>query len=174
MSDLISEEYRSQLLAMNAAGAWGGGGASFAKHAYKLVKHYEAKTILDYGCGPGTFKKALAQTDLTIIEYDPGIPGKEALPQPAEIVICGDVLEHIEPDKLPNVLAHIHSLTLKAAALMISLRPAEKRLPDGRNAHLIIDNAAWWFQQISKFDWKVEYLPIPKRPDIGRFLAVKV
>ena len=67
---------------------------------------------------------------------------------PAELVICTDVLEHIEPELIDNVLKHIESLTLKTAYLIIDTLPAQKNLPDGRNAHLIIENQDWWTNKI--------------------------
>ena len=82
--------------------------------------------------------------DANIREYDPAVPGKDAEPQPADLVICTDVLEHIEPDCLNDVLDHIRQVSLKYAFVNVSTRPAVKFLQDGRNAHLIIQPADWW------------------------------
>ena len=135
--------------------AWGGGGKSFADEVRYLAKALKARTVLDYGCGPGTLKEELGRISpaLVVSEYDPGIVGKEALPNPADIVVCVDVLEHVEPDKIGAVLKHLFDLTNKVAVISVATRPAEKRLPDGRNAHLIIDNAAWWRDQFAAHDW---------------------
>jgi hypothetical protein len=110
-------------------------------------------TILDYGCGLSDLGAVIRQayptrTDIRVYGYDPGIPSKEALPEPADIVVCTDVLEHIEPDKLDAVLSHLYSVTKRIAFVVIAMRPADKRLPDGRNAHLIIDNTKWWYDKL--------------------------
>ena len=57
-------------------------------------------------------------------------------------------IEHIEPEKLNSVLAHLRGLTLRVAFLYISTQPAHKKLADGRNAHLIVQPAKWWMEQL--------------------------
>ena len=37
----------------------------------------------------------------------------------------------------------------KSAWLIIACYPAKKILPDGRNAHLIVENPTWWLDKIS-------------------------
>jgi hypothetical protein len=64
-----------------------------------------------------------------------------------------DVLEHIEPDYLDNVLDHIQSLTEIVAFLTIHTGPAMKTLPDGRNAHLTQQDMDWWLPKLwARFD----------------------
>jgi len=52
-------------------------------------------------------------------------------------------LEHVEPDRLGNVLDHIRRLSGKGCYIVIATRPAAAILPDGRNAHLIVKDADW-------------------------------
>ena len=59
-----------------------------------------------------------------------------------EFLLCTDVLEHIEPDRIDNVLQYIQFPT-KKVYLMIDTVP-RKFLPDGRNAHLILEQPEWW------------------------------
>lgn len=123
-----------------------GYGSGSWRHAQKVLdlRHEtDSTTVLDYGCGKGALKKALSNPDW-VREYDPAVPGKDARPEMADLVVCTDVLEHIESDLLDNVLTHIVRLTAKAAFLVIATRPASKTLADGTNAHKIIENAAWW------------------------------
>jgi 2-polyprenyl-3-methyl-5-hydroxy-6-metoxy-1,4-benzoquinol methylase len=68
----------------------------------------------------------------------------DAAPEPHDIVACTDVLEHIEPDCLDDVLKDIRRCTKKVAFLLIATRPAIKVLADGRNAHLIQQPYTWW------------------------------
>ena len=112
-----------------------------------LTKELNTQDVLDYGCGKGTLAQCL---DFKIQEYDPAIPGKNSEPKPADIVICSDVLEHVEPDLLMNVIGDVARCTRKMAYLVIHTGPAMKTLPDGRNAHLIQENRAWWYKRLSE------------------------
>lgn len=162
LDDLCSPGYRAQLNEMAVKRAWAGGGKAYVDELLRLCLKCEAKSVIDYGCGFVDMTQEISQLvwgpvsrSLHVQSYDPGIPGRERLPEPADVVFSVDVLEHIEPDKLQNVLNHIYSLTVKCALLVVAIKPAEKRLPDGRNAHLIIDNAGWWMHQLRDLgDWK--------------------
>lgn len=153
LDKLASPYYRGQLNKMETR--WAGTAQQFVPAAVKLARKVGAETILDYGCGPGSFAREMAKHGFRVAEYDPGVGGKERLPKPADLVVCTDVLEHVEPEHLSFVLAHLNALTKKAALLYIATRPAEKLLPDGRNAHLIVESADWWFSQLCQFDWQV-------------------
>ena len=149
---LISDEYRAININFHELKRnFGAGGRKWSE----LVRPYEGQSILDYGCGKGTLKKALG---FDIAEYDPAIVGKDALPEPADVVVCLDVLEHIEPENLDDVLTHIHSLMRRRGIFVISCRKAKKVLPDGRNAHLIVNEWGWWkgklnpYFKITKFE----------------------
>jgi len=126
-------------------------GVSVMKHIDTIKSLYdkvEAKSLLDYGCGKGLLAR---QLDFPIWEYDPAIPGKNSPPRAADLVVCVDVLEHIEPYYLDNVLFDISRCIKKVGYLVIGTRPAQKTLPDGRNTHLIVEGKAWWVERLSKF-----------------------
>lgn len=149
---LISDEYR----ALNAQlhrdrPDYGTSGHRWAKAVMDLAKQYGAYTVLDYGAGKSTLKNALpplAEHGIRFEEYDPAVPGLDAPPSPADLVVCTDVLEHIEPDCLDAVLADLRRCTLKVAFLEIATRPAVKTLADGRNAHLIVEPPEWWLPKL--------------------------
>ena len=66
---------------------------------------------------------------------------------------CIDVLEHIEPDLLDNVLDDLMMLTDGYAFITVHTGPAVKTLSDGRNAHLIQKPARWWLPKLmNRFD----------------------
>jgi len=111
------------------------------------------KTIVDYGSGKGKLKRALDELKLglEIQNYDPCVPGDDTLPSQADLVVCFDVLEHVEPDLLENVLAHIRDLARKCVMLSISNIPSSRTLGDGRNAHLIIEDDPWWQARLARF-----------------------
>jgi hypothetical protein len=69
------------------------------------------------------------------------------------MVACIDVLEHIEPDLLDNVLDHLASLTELVLLATVHTGPASKVLSDGRNAHLIQQPMEWWLPKfMSRWD----------------------
>ena len=147
---LISEAYRAQIAQLHETTNWGKVGAKFAEAAVELIEREGLKTFLDYGCGKGLFAKAMQERGYTVTNYDPAIEAFSNAPDPHELVTCFDVLEHIEPDCLDAVLADLASKTQKLGMFTIATRPAVKHLPDGRNAHLIIENMAWWVGRLAK------------------------
>lgn len=145
---LITDDYRAQNAAMHAEKPhYGRGGYLAAERVERLAKKFNAGTILDYGCGKATLASALPH--LAVSCYDPAVPGRDSPPSPADIVVCSDVMEHVEPDCLADVIRHLHSLSREVLYLEIATVPALKYLPDGRNAHLIVEPAAWWLEKFA-------------------------
>jgi hypothetical protein len=103
-------------------------------------------------------RKGLWGIDLghRVQEYDPGIRGKDILPKPCDLVVCTDVMEHVEPKALMRVIDHIFRLTGYIAYIVVATRPANAVLPGGRNAHLIIENAEWWTRAFTRPGWTIE------------------
>lgn len=146
---LISAEYREQNAQLHRENlAYGVGGAKHADMVRKLREVTKATSILDYGSGKGLLAKEL---DFPIWEYDPAIPGKDQDPKPAELVICTDVLEHIEPQMLQNVLSDLKRLVRLVGYFVIHTGPANKTLPDGRNTHLIQKDEHWWRKKLASY-----------------------
>lgn len=80
--------------------------------------------------------------------YDPGIEELDLKPEPRDMVVCTDVLEHIEPDCVDNVLDDLKRVTKKIAFIDVCTVEAIQKLPDGRNAHLIIEPMEWWLPKL--------------------------
>lgn len=114
----------------------------------RLLAQLLSRDILDYGCGKRLIERGLG---FPIQNYDPGVLGLEQPPRPANFVVCLDVLEHIEPDCLDAVLADLVRVTLRAGYFTVSTVPARKSLPDGRNAHLIVEGHDWWERTLRRF-----------------------
>lgn len=147
---LISREYLEEQKKLHASPrGYGGKGNKWAEVVVGLAAHYKCASILDYGCGQGTLAIALKQLGRDCRQYDPAIPKHAAMPEPSDLVVCTDVIEHIEPDCLDSVLKHLRMLTKKALFFVAATRPASKTLSDGRNAHLIIESAEWWAAKVS-------------------------
>lgn len=117
-----------------------------------FIETYKPTSVIDYGCGKGTYVRQI-QEDFNIKSkgYDPGVTEFENLPiETFDCLISNDVIEHFEPEYLTPNLQKMQSLFTKAAWLIIACYPAKKHLPDGRNAHLIIEDSAWWRNKIEK------------------------
>lgn len=161
---LISDGYRGLNRQLHEGGRFGFRGSRWAPSVRRVAREHEVTDLLDYGCGQGALKKALRPAwwrrgpALQVREYDPAIAGKDALPAPADLVVCTDVLEHIEPELLDNVLDHLQSLSRRLLFAVVSTRPAKKTLEDGRNAHLIVEPDAWWRPKLEQrfriVDWQ--------------------
>jgi hypothetical protein len=117
-----------------------------------MVDVMEIDRLLDYGCGHNrslmeTFKPERA---CKVQCYDPGVPEYSELPKPSQMVVCIDVLEHIEPELIDNVLDHLEHLTEQILFATVHTGPAGKVLSDGRNAHLIQEPAEWWLPKFQE------------------------
>jgi hypothetical protein len=120
-----------------------------------MIDLMEVSHLLDYGCGHNqSLKKNLKPArSFTYQAYDPGVPEYAEDPTPAEMVVCIDVMEHIEPECLEGVLDHLEELTEKVLFCTVHTGSAGKTLPDGRNAHLIQKPYDWWLPHfIERFD----------------------
>jgi SAM-dependent methyltransferase len=149
---MITEEYKALLKETHADESWGTTAHKYVNQVYNFYKELGAESILDYGAGKGALAR---DSNLPIAEYDPAIPGKDSPPKPADLVVCIDVLEHIEPECIDSVIEDLYRLSKKGLYLVIACYPAQKILPDGRNAHLIVKDPEWWLSKLPGCqDWK--------------------
>jgi hypothetical protein len=154
---LISEQYRDEQTALHAKGNYGTASLQYGQIVSALVEGTGAKTLLDYGCGSMQNLKKVLDCDVMYLGYDPAIP-EFSVKEPCDLVVCIDVLEHIEPELLDNVLDDLLMLTGKWGFFTVHTGPAKKVLSDGRNAHLIQKPAEWWLPKITqRWDlWKFD------------------
>ncbi len=144
---LISEEYRKMQQQLHNNPDYGVASVQFAPMVAEVIATANAHELLDYGAGKGRLGIALKQYvkhPLAIRHYDPAIPEWSARPEPCSFVVCIDVLEHIEPALLDNVLDDLQRVTAGVGVFTVHTGPAVKVLSDGRNAHLIQQQPAWW------------------------------
>ena len=154
--NLVSSEYKTVLNDTHilTKNEWGGGHSIDKLSRYEgFLKSLDTKTILDYGCANGKFKVYMnkKKPEFTVYEYDPGIPGKDNLPSPADFLVCCDVMEHIEPDYLDSVMNHLKGLTIKGGFFNISTKEAITILSDGSNSHKIVETGEWWIDLFKKY-----------------------
>lgn len=126
-------------------------GASYASRRWHqavvdLAKNLDTRDVLDYGCGKGNLRKMVPLLDVK--NYDPAIPEFSKPPAPADIVVCFDVLEHVELEHIIGVIKDLGRLTKRGLVVSIATRPSLKLLPDGRNTHLIVENYVWWINKL--------------------------
>jgi hypothetical protein len=156
-AQLISDGYRDQQKYLHETTEYGTMAQHYGPLVSQIVEKLQITHLLDYGCGRrmGLLKSLKCAGKLTYQGYDPGA-GLEELataPIPAQMVCCIDVLEHIEPEYLENVLDHLALLTEVVALVTVHTGPAMKVLPDGRNAHLTQQPMQWWLPKLwDRFD----------------------
>jgi hypothetical protein len=171
---LISDRYYKSINALHetktkAGKRWGPCTGADAFVESVLENYGEFKSLIDYGCGQGNLGKWIEENCSyvkKVVNYDPGVKKFSEIPRSAsEVLFCTDVLEHVEPDLIDNVLRHIDSLYTGYAHLMIAsflskknltrISPAKlKRKPHLHNkltnVHLIIEDEDWWIEKIEK------------------------
>jgi len=128
--------------------SYGVGGKEHVEIVVKLAESIKAESIGDYGCGKGLLAKHIGRP---IWEYDPCVPGKEEQLRPVDLLVCTDVLEHVEPDKLASVLDDMRRCVKRVGYFVINTKPAIKTYADGRNTHLLVKDKHWWETVLSKF-----------------------
>ena len=168
---LISPAYAKMMSKMHDTyERYGTSGDSHASRVFmagaQIVKKFGKCDILDYGCGKETLRIAMEEAfptipNMRVIGYDPGMPATHKNLKKSEIVVCTDVMEHVEPECIDNVLSHICSLTEHVAIINVSLIPAVKVLPDGRNSHISLHSKDWWNSYFKKYFVIIEQADSP-------------
>ena len=149
---LISNDYLATQKKLHENPKYGVASLTYAPVVANIIRATGVKSVCDYGAGKMNLKTALMQAGLQFdyFPYDPVFP-EYGEARSADLVCCIDVLEHIEPEYLNNVLAHLARITVNIGFFTVALNPAKKTLPDGRNAHLIQKPSSWWLPQLCQF-----------------------
>jgi hypothetical protein len=161
---LITEDYRRMQQELHRNPDYGVASVQYAPLVANVMKAVNATELLDYGAGKGRLGASLKDMfdqPLTIHHYDPAMPQWSESPEPCGFVACIDVLEHIEPDLIDNVLDDLKRVTSKVGVFTVHTQPAAKTLMDGRNAHLIQKPSAWW---LPKFLERFELAQFTRMP----------
>lgn len=151
---LITEYYKEQNRALHASKKkFGHRGHKHIPKIKSLMNRFGCETVLDYGAGQGDLEK---HADFSVHSYDPAVSEFESDPPACDLVVSTDVFEHIEPELLDNVLAHIKDKMNKAGYFVINTREDRtKTLPDGTNPHLITEGLGWWRKRLTRY-FKIE------------------
>jgi hypothetical protein len=137
-------------------------GSSLLPQAARIKRMIDlagATTILDYGCGKGKqydlrnialagerFESIVEYWSVDYVHcYDPCYVPLSILPQGKfDGVICTDVLEHCPEEDLPWIIDELFSFATRFVFANVASHPAQKRLPNGENAHCTIQPPEWW------------------------------
>jgi 2-polyprenyl-3-methyl-5-hydroxy-6-metoxy-1,4-benzoquinol methylase len=170
MAALISETYRDQQQQLHESNPeYGMASVAYAPIVSMYCNKLEITSLLDYGCGKGRlFENLKVDHKMTLQAFDPAIPRFSEPPIPSQMVACIDVLEHIEPDHLDDLLDELQRLTLEVGIFSVSTCAARKVLADGRNAHLIQQPMEWWLPKL----WERFDLQLMQKMDEHNFFVV--
>lgn len=165
---VITEEYRRLQRQLHENPAYGTASLQYAPIVRQLAERLGAASICDYGAGKQNLRLALEKAGFRpdYRPYDPAFP-EYGEARSADLVCCIDVLEHIEPELLDNVLDDLARLTVKHGLFSVHVGPAQKVLADGRNAHLIQQPLDWWLPRLQAKFTLAYHQPAP-----GGFLVV--
>jgi hypothetical protein len=153
---LISEDYRRMQQELHKNPEYGVASVEYAPLVAQIMEAVRATELLDYGAGKGRLGQTLREMSTApfpVHHYDPAIPEWSAPARPSSFVACIDVLEHIEPDLIDNVLDDLQRVTQGVGVFTVHTGAAAKVLADGRNAHLIQQPPSWWLPKfLSRFE----------------------
>ena len=150
----ITEEYRKLQRDLHDRNKfYGVSSIEFAPIVASVLHHFKIDNISDYGAGKKRLLDALTKLKKSprlYFPYDPAFP-EYGEPKKADLVCCIDVLEHIEPDLIDNVIEDLSKIVTNIGFFTVHLTPAGKILNDGRNAHLILKTIPWWMKKFEKY-----------------------
>jgi len=167
-----SPEYKELQKKLHATGTYGGTAPTSAGIINAIIEKLSIKHILDYGCGSKLPLRGVLKPngDLRYQAYDPMVDEYSDDPVPAEMVVVSDVLEHIEPEFIEEVLDHLEELTEVVIFATIHSGPAIKVLEDGRNAHILQRPLEWW---VPKFFERFKVQTVQRFTDLEFFIIAQ-
>lgn len=167
---MISAAYRQEQEKLHENPDYGVASVSYAPIVTTVINNLGINEMLDFGAGKGRLAKTIRPDhEVEVHHYDPAIPEWSDEPDSAQFVACIDVLEHIEPEYLEDVLDELERVTEFYGFFTVHTGPAVKVLSDGRNAHLIQKPSSWW---LPKFQERFELLNFQIQPN-GFYILVK-
>ncbi|MBF0326249.1 MAG: hypothetical protein HQL42_14410 [Alphaproteobacteria bacterium] len=163
---VITEEYRTLQQKLHEDNPdYGMASVAMAPLVVEMIGRLDATHLLDYGAGKGRLGQELLKlmkTPPIVTPYEPSRPEWATPPAPHDFVTCIDVLEHIEPELLDNVLDDLARVTRRFGLFTVHTGQARRVLPDGRNVHLIQEGPAWWLPRLLARFELIQFTRIPQ------------
>ena len=142
---LITPAYKDEQRKLHENPHYGVASLQYGSVVTQLVNSLKVTELLDYGAGKGRLAQVVTPDhEIKMTRYDPAIEAWSNVPDSHQMVCCIDVLEHIEPELLDNVLDDLKRVTEFYGFFTVHTGSAVKTLEDGRNAHLIQEPPSWW------------------------------
>jgi SAM-dependent methyltransferase len=119
-------------------------------------------TAIDFGCGTGRLVKAWLAEGVMARGFDLSAeaPDADVLPHVQigclwdfetlvkfEVAVCADVMEHIPPEKVRDVIRCI----ARACDMCVFKIANFPSVHEGRELHLTLQPRGWWAEQLSEF-----------------------
>lgn len=135
------------------------------ERAFTICDMEAGQSLIDFGAGPARATKWFADQGMTVkaVDFAPNaretdVPFVEAclwdMPDdlsPVDYGFCTDVMEHIPPAKVDDVLAGIEARVRTACYFRIATRPDKMGRLINKPLHLTIENADWWRRKLEEF-----------------------
>jgi hypothetical protein len=126
-----------------------------------LIREGQARTVLDYGLGvaqfcdpasgeaPDSGRKTMRGWDgVQVTGFDPARSSAAAMDEQYDGVICLDLLPNYSDDDIPWVLDELFRRARRFVYVSVACDPASETLPNGENAHVTVQPASWWREQM--------------------------
>lgn len=152
MNENITEEYQLQLKQLHSSDVGWGNRIQIPKKIIDVIDQFNPVSILDYGCGKGHLTKSMQGRwpEKIITGWDPSTHSWDQMPNSVDFILSTDVLEHVEPAFIERTLFELSNRANHIMYHVIACYPAIAILPDGRNAHLIVEKPDWWRDKFKK------------------------
>lgn len=141
-----------------------------------LIQKNDCEYVLDYGCGKGVLVEFINNNNIICEGFDPAVEefsNKPSYETGYDCITCLDVLEHIPYNDIDDLLSDICSFDSEYTFFNIALRKASQLLPDGSNAHLIVEDKDWWIDKIQNAFTKHKIITIIYKPEHSCLFAIQ-
>tara|TARA_B100000900_G_scaffold406828_1_gene418494 strand:+ start:333 stop:836 length:504 start_codon:yes stop_codon:yes gene_type:complete len=132
----------------------------------EVIDRVNPVNVLDFGCGKGWQYTRQNMHEYWGIEkpvlYDPYVAKYNKLAgyrnRYFDLVLCVDVMEHILPNEVDNIL---HSLFFLGNYVYfhIDTKPAIKTFSCGTNFHISLHDEDWWINKLNEYgtNWHADF-----------------
>ena len=100
---IIDPSYQNQLSTMHGRGQFRNSGSKMLKNVQPVIKQYQPKSLLDFGCGHGALITSIQELYPTMhVEgYDPGNPAYTKMPRSSFMLLLAQMyLNTLNPNTL--------------------------------------------------------------------------